>query len=120
MATSRPRRVSRARYTSPIPPAPSGATIWYGPNRVPTAWAMGLTHYLIPRDGAEYFVRNTVCYSIQEGAGFGGPGRDRRSDSHMDVHDGEKYGVRRPRTALLVAVPDDCCCEMPFAEGKVR
>jgi len=26
-ATSRPRRVSRARYTSPIPPAPSGDRI---------------------------------------------------------------------------------------------
>ena len=27
IATSRPRRVSRARYTSPMPPAPSGAMI---------------------------------------------------------------------------------------------
>ena len=27
IATSRPSRVSRARYTSPIPPAPSGDTI---------------------------------------------------------------------------------------------
>ncbi len=27
IATSRPRRVSRARYTSPIPPAPMGARI---------------------------------------------------------------------------------------------
>ena len=27
IATSRARRVSRARYTSPIPPAPSGARI---------------------------------------------------------------------------------------------
>jgi hypothetical protein len=26
-ATSRPRRVSRARYTSPMPPVPSGARI---------------------------------------------------------------------------------------------
>ena len=26
-ATSRPRRVSFARYTSPMPPAPTGATI---------------------------------------------------------------------------------------------
>ncbi len=26
-ATSRPNRVSRARHTSPMPPAPSGATI---------------------------------------------------------------------------------------------
>jgi len=35
MATSRSRRVSRARYTSPIPPAPMGAMISYGPSLVP-------------------------------------------------------------------------------------
>src|SRR5215475_12948662 len=34
IATSRPRRVSRARYTSPIPPAPMGAMISYGPSLV--------------------------------------------------------------------------------------
>ena len=32
-ATSRPSRVSRARYTSPIPPAPTRSRISYGPNR---------------------------------------------------------------------------------------
>src|SRR5438270_8524234 len=36
-ATVRPRRVSRAEYTSPIPPAPSGAMISYGPRRAPGA-----------------------------------------------------------------------------------
>ena len=36
-ATSRFNRVSRARYTSPIPPAPRGAMISYGPRRVPEA-----------------------------------------------------------------------------------
>src|SRR5262245_45022702 len=35
IATSRPSRVSRARYTVPIPPAPMGATISYGPSLVP-------------------------------------------------------------------------------------
>ena len=35
MATSRPSCVSCARYTSPIPPAPSFATIWYGPRQWP-------------------------------------------------------------------------------------
>src|SRR5438132_12548147 len=35
IATSRPSRVSRARYTSPIPPAPSGPEISYGPSREP-------------------------------------------------------------------------------------
>src|SRR5262249_28395647 len=34
-ATSPPSRVSRARYTSPIPPAPSGASTSYGPSRDP-------------------------------------------------------------------------------------
>src|SRR5215470_7687223 len=40
-ATSRPSRVSRARYTSPIPPAPRGDTISYGPRRVPASRVMG-------------------------------------------------------------------------------
>src|SRR5262249_9916663 len=40
MATVRSRRVSRARYTSPMPPAPIGETISYGPNPVPEAKAI--------------------------------------------------------------------------------
>src|SRR6516162_8007792 len=40
MATVRSSRVSRARYTSPIPPAPSGARISWGPSRVAGASAM--------------------------------------------------------------------------------
>src|SRR5262250_2907907 len=35
MATLRSNRVSLARYTSPIPPAPRAATISYGPNFAP-------------------------------------------------------------------------------------
>ena len=34
-ATSRPRRVSRARYTSPMPPAASSEHTSYGPSRAP-------------------------------------------------------------------------------------
>src|SRR4249920_1887568 len=34
-ATSRPRRESWARHTSPIPPAPRRAAIWYEPKRAP-------------------------------------------------------------------------------------
>ncbi len=34
-ATLRPSRVSSARYTSPIPPAPSLSMIWNGPSAVP-------------------------------------------------------------------------------------
>src|SRR5215468_7027326 len=41
IATSRLSRVSRARYTSPIPPAPRGARISYGPRRVPGPRDMG-------------------------------------------------------------------------------
>src|SRR5262245_32941749 len=44
MATVRSSRVSRARYTSPIPPSPSGATISYGPSRVPGSNAMQTAH----------------------------------------------------------------------------
>src|SRR5262245_5590284 len=40
MATSRPSRVSRARYTVAIPPAPSGVTTRYGPIRPPSPMAM--------------------------------------------------------------------------------
>lgn len=45
MATVRSRRVSLDRYTSPIPPAPNGATISYGPSRVPAESAMDLYYY---------------------------------------------------------------------------
>src|SRR5262245_38471816 len=41
MATSRFRRASRARYTSPIPPAPISAVISYAPRRVPGVRLMG-------------------------------------------------------------------------------
>ena len=39
MATSRSSRASRARYTSPIPPAPMAERISYGPRCVPGAMA---------------------------------------------------------------------------------
>jgi hypothetical protein len=37
IATMRSSRVSRAFHTSPIPPAPSGARVSYGPSFVPAA-----------------------------------------------------------------------------------
>src|ERR1700678_5876 len=46
IATSRFRRVSRARYTSPIPPAPRNARISYGPSFSPGEsgiWRTGLS-----------------------------------------------------------------------------
>src|SRR5262249_45131815 len=47
-ATSRPKRVSRARYTSPIPPAPSGDWISYGPSFVPEVRAIRGRNYIPP------------------------------------------------------------------------
>src|SRR5580700_4717884 len=44
-ATVRSRRVSRARYTSPMPPAPSGDWISYGPSFVPEARGMFAGNY---------------------------------------------------------------------------
>src|SRR5882762_2468927 len=40
IATPRSKRASRARYTSPIPPAPSSSTISYGPSLVPEVRAI--------------------------------------------------------------------------------
>src|SRR5271168_118846 len=49
IAISRPNRESRARYTSPMPPAPSGATISYGPNFVPALIPILARDYTPPR-----------------------------------------------------------------------
>src|SRR5215470_17894418 len=54
MATKRPSLESRARYTSPIPPAPSGETISYGPNRVPAESPK-------PRSSEELLNCSSVC-----------------------------------------------------------
>src|SRR5262249_41795941 len=43
MATSRFSFVSRARYTSPIPPLPSRAVISSEPSRVPTSTDIGIS-----------------------------------------------------------------------------
>src|SRR5712691_10453389 len=51
IATSRPSRGSRARYTSPIPPAPSGARTSYGPSFVPEARAIPARHYIPNKRG---------------------------------------------------------------------
>jgi len=45
MATVRLRRESVALYTSPIPPAPRGETISYGPNFVPGRTGMDAADY---------------------------------------------------------------------------
>ena len=43
IATSRPRRGSRARYTAPMPPAPRSSATSYGPRRVPVETVMDLS-----------------------------------------------------------------------------
>src|SRR5262245_61888432 len=48
IATSRPRRVSFARYTSPMPPAPSALVISYGPRVLPIRAAMCRGFYQPP------------------------------------------------------------------------
>src|SRR5213080_3722458 len=53
IATDRSSRVSRARYTSPIPPAPSGATTSYGPSCVPVDRIMIEPDYAIRSDAAD-------------------------------------------------------------------
>src|SRR5258708_40331143 len=53
MATVRSRRVSRARYTSPIPPAPSGETISYGPSLAPSVSATVAKLYLPKQNPAD-------------------------------------------------------------------
>jgi hypothetical protein len=45
MATKRFSRVSRARYTSPMPPAPRAVTISYGPSLVPADRSITGAHY---------------------------------------------------------------------------
>src|SRR5260370_33434317 len=65
MATLRSRRVSRARYTSPIPPAPSGAPISYGPSFVPEESPMvALGLYSPSREGFGRDPRNRWIWEI--------------------------------------------------------
>src|SRR5438034_3788373 len=52
IATQRSRRTSLARYTSPMPPAPSGETISYGPSLVPDVRAISARHYVPKQSGA--------------------------------------------------------------------
>src|SRR3974390_249850 len=75
IATSRFRATSRARYTSPIPPAPSGATISNASSRVPAASGICGEDYTphceihnirLPQVRAEFFGANlgrqSFCY----------------------------------------------------------
>src|SRR5580700_5834102 len=52
IATSRLSRASRARYTSPMPPAPTGDTISYGPSFVPGVRAIRARNYRLVQHAA--------------------------------------------------------------------
>src|SRR5262245_26979936 len=51
IATSRPSLVSRARYTSPMPPEPMSETISYAPMRVPRSMAIASGQQSPGQDG---------------------------------------------------------------------
>ena len=61
MATVRLSRPSFARYTSPMPPAPSGETISYGPRR----GARGQTHLALFSPPAQF---NTMVIGTDTGS----------------------------------------------------
>src|SRR5215510_7894466 len=48
IATSRPRLISRARYTSPMPPAPIALMISYDPTRAPDVILMSFLKSRLP------------------------------------------------------------------------
>src|SRR4029453_9262364 len=79
IATSRSRRRSRARYTSPMPPVPSGPRISYGPSRTPLCSMMGE-------------VAAIICGSTA----FGGP--ERRDSAGCGLH----FNLYRPSAGRLV------------------
>src|ERR1700720_4549659 len=60
MATERSKRVSRARYTSPMPPAPRAATISYAPSLVPAERSMSGANYSVTDDRQRRGVRHCV------------------------------------------------------------
>src|SRR3954466_15323355 len=62
IATSRSSRVSRALYTSPVPPAPRGAVIRYGPRRVPIAGATGRRNHIGKRPPRRPLPRLVVLF----------------------------------------------------------
>src|SRR5262244_242898 len=72
IATSRLSLVSRARYTSPIPPFPRRAVISSEPSRVPTTTDIGLSmetqnclpgHYAEKQQRKQTYVTSNKCLS---------------------------------------------------------
>src|SRR5215469_8704313 len=65
IATVRSSRVSRARYTSPMPPAPSVAVISKGPSCLPGASRIGGRNYS-PIEPVRYGKESRILYLTQE------------------------------------------------------
>src|ERR1019366_3642130 len=110
-ATSLPSFVSFARYTSPMPPAPSGARISYGPRRAPAASVKPLSSSRAPRTvdarappgrheaGALLPFRESDLLSVgRDGEGLGGPVR---------VEAGERPARRRRVPARQESLDED-------------
>src|SRR6202044_2384982 len=72
-ATVRSRRVSLARYTSPMPPAPSGDWISYGPSLLPEVRAIRRADYTADAVREHIRVDDKFCeqqpwvYPVQNG-----------------------------------------------------
>src|ERR1041385_3743076 len=63
MATSRPKRVSFARYTSPMPPAPMAPSTSYGPSFVPALKDIsGLYQFLL--NGCQDRIGGRTCLEV--------------------------------------------------------
>src|SRR5580658_6144475 len=79
IATSRSSLVSRARYTSPIPPAPIGARISYGPSLAPTDSGICVIQLSLANQEAyrECITRYTDIGLGTEGSGSGDLIRER-------------------------------------------
>jgi len=90
-ATSRPRRGSLARKTSPIPPEPRRSSISYGPSCAPTSTGM-----VSPVEGASAGKRPSTVRLAQAASR---PGRGRTSGSN-------RIGAGRRRHDLPVAAPE--------------
>src|SRR5580704_5147723 len=80
-ATSRPKRVSRARYTSPMPPAPTSDWISYGPILVP--WARGMSARSIAQRSAKSIATSRFT---DEPAYLDQPTVGHRRHRHTDAH----------------------------------
>src|SRR5277367_6699083 len=103
IATTRFKRGSRARYTSPMPPAPMGARISYGPSFVPAKSAIGGVDSILwqsrlwlggPAPAGQLIQAIHVCL----GAGFddvgGNPAAHHFQIALLQMHNRLAHGLR--------------------------